>query len=97
MKRLKCGCGGLQPKYYCSEWNNSTPHYVGDPKCYRTECILEEEPIKLPEEYLNKSLWLVDGQIITDYTLKYQRMYSQHNDGRWSRLKIKNSFNSLDG
>lgn len=82
--RLKCCCGGINNK-----------HFIGDPKCYRTECF-QEEPIKLPEDYMGEPMYLVDGSIITNFTLKSQRMYAQHKDGRWSRLKIKDSFNTLD-
>ena len=86
MDRLKCGCGG-----------GGNTHFIGDPKCYRTECTPEEEPIKLPDITTVLFTWyLVEGNVITEFTLKQQRMYSQHSDGRWSRLKIPTSENSID-
>ncbi len=85
MERLKCHCGGINGE-----------HSIGDPKCYRIECLLCEEPIKLPEFYMNKPMYLVNNNVITEFTLKHQRMYSQHKDGRWSMLKIPDSSNSLD-
>jgi hypothetical protein len=85
MDRLKCGCG-----------RGGDNHFIGDPKCYRTECSPLEEPIKLPEFFMGKPMYLVESNIITECTLKEQRMYSQHEDGRWSMLKIPDSTNSLD-
>ncbi len=47
--------------------------------------------IKVCEHYIGDP-----GCYRTECTLKEQRLYCQHEDGRWSRLKISTSENSLD-
>jgi hypothetical protein len=32
-------------------------------------------------------MWIVNGDRITEFTLRQQRMYSQHDDGTWSRAE----------
>jgi hypothetical protein len=71
-------------------------HSVGEGDCYRVLVKKEKEPI--PDgvhEELNCPMWLVDGSRITDFTLRQQRMYSQHEDGQWSKVRGHSSSNSL--
>lgn len=44
-----------------------------------------------PDDEHNR--WIVDGHLITEYTLKFQRGYHQHPCGCWSRWE--GSVNSL--
>ena len=61
-----------------------TPHNVGTGGCVR---FLTDAPVK------NGDMWIVDDAIVTDYTLRWQRGYFQHDDGCWSRWE--GSVNSL--
>ena len=52
------------------------PHKTGTEGCVR---FMVEPPVQYTDG------WLVDGQMITDYTLRDQRGYHQHPCGCWSR------------
>ena len=54
-----------------------TPHETGQDGCVR---YLTEAPAVRPDDR-----WQVDGEEITDYTLRKQRGYHQHPCGCWSR------------
>jgi hypothetical protein len=77
----RCNCGGMHRE-----------HGIGEGDCYRVMVKSGAEPICVDTIY---DLWSVDGQVITGYTLREQRMYSQHEDGKWSRVRGLISENSL--
>ena len=56
---------------------NHTPHEIGKDGCVR---YLTEAPALRPDDH-----WFVDDAEITDYTLRQQRGYYQHDCGCWSR------------
>ena len=62
-----------------------TPHNIGDGGCLR---FMTEAPRRFED-----GDWFVDGHVVTDYTLRFQRGYYQHKDGCWSRWE--GSVNSL--
>lgn len=69
----KCHCGT----------GRSNPHVIGDEGCVR-RMVPSPEPLgKDPDTGFD--MWLVDGQLITDYTMRQQRGYHQHECGCWSR------------
>lgn len=54
--------------------------------------VVSPEPLgKDPETDFD--MWIVEGQVITEYTMRHQRGYSQHHCGCWSRWP--GSVNSL--
>lgn len=85
MKRLICNCGAI-----------SHQHHIDDPLCYRETVPRDEVPIKLKnkhygedrefEESLHEE-YMIGTQLVSEFTLKQTRLYSQHEDGRWSRPK----------
>lgn len=56
---------------------SEAPHEIGTKGCSR---FLTEAPAVRPDDR-----WLVGGEEITDYTLRQQRGYYQHECGCWSR------------
>jgi len=81
----KCNCGGMHRE-----------HLVGEGDCYRILVPINKEPIKIGKSNnVSRVWWVVEGQEITDCTLREQRMYSKHEDGRWSKVKGHFSSNSL--
>ena len=54
-----------------------TPHNTGEDGCVR---FMTAAPLPCID-----SKWLVEGQKITDFTLRQQRGYHQHECGCWSR------------
>jgi len=80
-----CQCGGMHRK-----------HYVGEGDCYRELVEVEKEPFQTDEQgSMDTQYWIVNGDLVTEVTLREQRMYSQHEDGRWSKVKGVFSENSL--
>lgn len=61
-------------------------HETGAPGCLR---FMTEAPAVRPDDR-----WFVDGEEITDYTLRQQRGYRQHDCGCWSRQR--GSDNSIE-
>lgn len=60
-----------------------SPHVVGENGCVR---FITDAPQPFADDpELNHPMWLVDGQLITDFTLRQQRGYHQHENGQWSR------------
>lgn len=43
-------------------------------------------PVQSLNTHLGVPMWVVDGHEITDYTLRFQRLYSQHPCGCWSAI-----------
>ncbi len=91
---LTCSCG-------CGYEKN---HILGKGNCYRKEATNNLTPINFRKERLINEphktpidVCDLDGYTITVYTLKSQRCYSQHSDGRWSLPKNAGSINSLEG
>jgi len=66
-----CGCGAF------------TPHLIGEHGCLRKMVATPAEFGRDPERHTD--LWLVDGQLITEYTMREQRGYHRHECGCWSR------------
>lgn len=63
---------------YCGTAADSkTPHITGASGCVR---FMTKEPEPRPN-----NRWFVDGNEITDFTLRQQRGYHQHECGCWSR------------
>jgi len=75
----KCNCGGMHRE-----------HGVGEGDCYRVLVPVSLEPVRVRDRR-----WEVEGHEITETTLREQRMYSQHEDGRWSKVNGHFSSNSL--
>lgn len=59
-------------------------------------CVRRVVPAPMPFRCLTtrEFRWLVNGALITDYTLRHQRGYHQHPDGRWT--SHGSSTNSID-
>lgn len=75
--RVVCYCGSI-----------GHPHALGCKCCFRELVPREQEPKPLDAE-MNK--WILPGgYIISNYTLKMQRLYFYHEKpGRWSKPKSK--------
>lgn len=84
-KAYKLGCVDNH-ECYCG-MANKTPHEIGKNGCAR---FMTESPVKSKTE----GFWIVGGYEITDYTLRHQRGFAQHDCGCWSRWE--GSENSLD-
>lgn len=81
----KCNCGGMHRE-----------HEIGEDDCYRELVPIDKEPVPAGKHSeLGCDMWLVNGHRITNFTLRQQRMYSQHEDSRWSKVKGHFSSNSL--
>jgi|GEM_PF-2084048 len=82
-----CNCGG----------NKEKDHNIGEEGCFREWAI---PPRKIS---CSDDMWMVTEVVngkqykskCTGYALRHQRMYSEHEDGRWSRPKGGVSVNSL--
>lgn len=70
---------------YCGTADH-TPHEIGQDGCVRR---MEEPPINMENGY-----WRVGMHDITDFTLRQQRGYHQHECGCWSSWK--DSVNSIE-
>jgi len=77
-----CHCGGIDHQ-----------HVINDDGCFREPA--PEAPVLSDKTYLGENMWTVHGIQITDYTLKHQRLYHQHECGCWSRSK-DGSTNSIE-
>ena len=85
MKTPTCNCGTA----------THAPHETGKHGCERFVVVAPTPAGTHPE--LGCPMWDVgdaDGQPITDYTLRHQRGYHQHEDGTWTRSA--GSINSID-
>jgi len=88
-------------KYTCSCGCGYGPdHPLSEGKCYRKLATEDLIPINFRQKKnrFNKYIDVCDvnGQTITVYTLKHQRMYAQNKDGTWTLPKDESSLNSLD-
>jgi len=72
---------------YCHCGGVMGKHVIGEGDCYR------ERVENIPKPIGNK--WLVEGQLITEFTLLEQRMYAYHGNNVWSRPKDHSSTNTL--
>jgi len=81
--KSECACSVPHP---CNCGTVPMPHNVGENGCVRR---MTKSPVKTED-----GNWIVDDAIITDYTLRYQRGYHQHECGCWSWWN--DSVNSLD-
>ena len=66
---------------YCGA-GAATPHVIGDQGCIRG-VVPSPRPIWLDPD-TGIQIWIVDGHAITEYTLKHQRGFNQHECGCWS-------------
>jgi hypothetical protein len=73
----------------CNCGGKSGEHLISDGGCHRFMTTTPIKSINMPD------MWDVDGHSITDYTLRYQRGYSQHGCDCWSTWG--GSVNSLEG
>lgn len=92
MKEIICSCGG----------GNGKNHILDEDNCLRYHVVDENEIPKnrrrvYNPEWFNEPVWIWDisDYWITEFTLYYQRMYSQDKNGNWSRPKSKESVNSM--
>lgn len=76
---MNCHCGGV----FCD-------HNVGDTGCLREIVKVAPRKVSWPGDR-----WYIGKTTITGATLREQRMYHQHDCGRWSRPKGGVSVNSL--
>lgn len=78
-----CRCGGVNHE-----------HRTGDDGCYRE--LVRVHPRKVSCE---EDRWMVDGHNITGTTLRQQRGYHQHANGRWTRIRPRflGDTNSIKG
>lgn len=81
---------GSAPICHCGTASHA-PHETGKNGCERYEAEAPQPFGIVPET--GADMWLVDGHLITDYTLRFQRGYAQHECGRWTRWA--GSVNSL--
>jgi len=82
----KSRCDANKRYHECNCGGIKFRHSVGDKGCYRQ---MEAAPIKVGE-----NLWKVNGRTVTDWVLRNQRGYHQHNCGCWSSHGDSNT--SLD-
>lgn len=85
----ECYCGTASPNFKAVAMKHtmlsngsviSVPiHKVGQGGCIR-------HIVESPTEVANG--WIVDGHLVTEYTLKFQWFYFQHPCGCWSAPKI---------
>ncbi len=93
-ENLTCGCG----------YGDGAHHPLGEGKCCRYH-VTEENEIPKNRRLVDKEfgftkpvwIWDIADYWITEYTLFEQRLYSQDENGNWSRPKSKDSVNSLEG
>lgn len=78
---------------HCGTANKPGVHLTGHCGCKRF-MVETPGPVKVEPCDTFWQEWLVDGHQITDFTLKYQRGYFQHDCGCWSRWP--GSDNSID-
>ena len=71
-KKHLCWCG----------MSEQTPHEVGKNGCQR---FMTTSPEPAGDDPVLGKMWRVDGHVITDYTLRQQRGYSQNDCGCWQR------------
>jgi len=107
MKELLCGCGHGEATHPFEGLEGLRLHVLGEGNCARKLAIGNLVPTNFRFEVWttlagtpHESTFLtevcdVNGQTITAYTLKHQRMYSQHEDGSWSLLKSEESTISI--
>ena len=75
MKPPVCHCGGV-----------SRPHETGSSGCYRFVVDKKYDPQPFGKDPdTGFDMWVVEGALITDYTLRHQRGYHQHECGQWTR------------
>ena len=76
---MNCNCGGVDGA-----------HSVGDVNCMREKCVK-------PRKKSCSDRWIIHGEngSITDFTLRQQRGYVQHDCGNWSRPNDCESVNSI--
>jgi len=79
---MECHCGGVEGT-----------HKIGDSDCLREEVEKKDNPILA--DLSGKDRWVVEGHIITGFTLRQQRGYHHHGNNDWSRPKDHESVNSL--
>ncbi len=84
MSKLTCSCGG----------GDGAHHPLGEGKCLRQEASGEMIPTnpRLIEDTLHYD---VNGYPVTAWVLRNQRLYTQHEPGRWSHPKSKSSTISI--
>lgn len=100
-----CGCGhGKATHEHPNFPGELRIHILGVGTCAREEVPGLGDKLKFfkgklfPHWEKDVDLVNLDGEIITLYTFRFQRMYSFHEDsGVWSRPKSKESVNSLEG
>lgn len=91
--KLTCGCG----------YGKGTNHILGEGNCCRKEATGKLLPRNFRNERLIPDIHKepievcdVKDNTISVYTLKNQRNYSYHGNGRWSLPKSEDSINSLE-
>lgn len=100
-----CGCGhGVATHEHPNFPGELRIHVLGEGSCAREEVVGLENKIKFFKGKLFESqdetnlVNLGDGEVITEYTFRWQRMYSYHEEsGKYSRPKSRDSVNSLEG
>lgn len=83
---LTCSCGG---------GNLGANHPLGEGECYRKLATGNLIPTNFRTDERGFKVCDVNGYTITEYTLKDQRLYHQHENGEWSLPKDESSVNSL--
>ena len=76
-----CCCGG-----------STLHHKLGSPHCFR-EWVNDEIIRKIHD----KDEYVLNGETLTETSLKDQRGYYLHKNGKWSRPKDRSSENSITG
>lgn len=89
-----CSCGGSNGAYHPIAENGCFRYHVTDPK----EIPTNRRRIYNPEWFKEPVfIWDIGDHWVTEYTLFQQRMYTQDENGNWTRPKSKESRNSLEG
>jgi hypothetical protein len=96
MNNITCSCGGGPGAHHPISENGCLRYVVTDPKEIPTNRRISKDP-RYNSSKTPVYVWDVGGITITEYTLIYQRMYAQKEDGTWTRPKSKDSTNSLEG
>jgi hypothetical protein len=89
-----CSCGGVDKPNHPVGESGCFRYHVTDPK----EIPHNRRRIYNPEWFKEPVfIWNIGDHLVTEYTLFQQRMYSQDENGNWTRPKSKQTRNSLEG
>jgi hypothetical protein len=93
-----CGCGYGVATHPFEDMEGLRVHELGEGTCCRMITTGSLIPTDFRMQVYNdriEEVCTVNGQTITTWTLRNQRLYTKHDNGVWSLPKNKESTNSL--